>query len=120
MAQSDDRRHAKRLDKVFTVYISGAWGAAFGIARNISEGGMFIETCDPYPLGSRMQVTFALPSGDRADAEMTAVGEVVHLCFLNRTAGGGQREIMVGMGIRFLNFLEKEETRYTPATLVMQ
>jgi hypothetical protein len=117
VAQSDDRRHTRRLDKVFTVYISGAWGAAFGIARNISEGGMFIETCDPYPLGSRMQVTFALPSGD---TEMTAVGEVVHLCFLNRTAGGGQREVMVGMGVRFLNFLEKEETCYTPATLVMQ
>jgi len=118
VATSDDRRQAQRFDKVFTVYISGAWGAAFGIARNISDGGMFIETCDPYPLGSRMQVTFALPSG--GETEMTAVGEVVHLCFLNRTAGGGQREVMVGMGIRFLNFLEKEETRYTPATLVMQ
>ena len=117
MTTSDDRRQAKRFDKVFTVYISGAWGAAFGIARNISEGGMFIETCDPYPLGSRMQVTFAVPSGD---AEMTAVGEVVHLCFLNHTAAGGQREIMVGMGVRFLNFLEKEETEYAPATLVMQ
>jgi hypothetical protein len=114
---SDDRRQVKRFDKVFTVYISGAWGAAFGIARNISEGGMFIETCDPYPLGSRMQVTFAPPSGD---TEMTAVGEVTHLCFLNRTAAGGPREIIVGMGVRFLNFLEKEETQYVPATLVMQ
>jgi Tfp pilus assembly protein PilZ len=113
----DNRRECQRFDKVFTVYISGAWGAAFGIARNISDGGMFIETCDPYPLGSRMQVTFSLPSGE---TEMTAVGEVVHLCFLNRTAGGGRREIMVGMGIRFLNFLEKEETRYAPVALVMQ
>ena len=94
MTTSDDRRQDKRLDKVFTVYISGAWGAAFGIARNISEGGMFIE--------------------------MTAVGEVVHLCFLNRTAAGGRREVMVGMGVRFLNFLEKEESQYIPATLVMQ
>ena len=117
MTTADDRRQDKRLDKVFTVYISGAWGAAFGIARNISEGGMFIETCDPYPLGSRMQVTFALPNGE---TEMTAVGEVVHLCFLNRTAAGGRREIMVGMGVRFLNFLEKEESQYVPATLVMQ
>ena len=120
MTTSDDRRQAKRFDKVFTVYISGAWGAAFGIARNISEGGMFIETCDPYPLGSRMQVTFAPPNGDGGDAEMTAVGEVVHLCCLNRTSAGGHREILLGMGVRFLNFLEKEETEYAPATLVMQ
>jgi Tfp pilus assembly protein PilZ len=105
MDQPDDRRRDRRFDKVFSVYIAGAWGSAFGIARNISEGGMFIESSDPYPLGSRMQVTFYLPE---SDAEMTAEGEVVHLCFLNRTAGGGTREVLVGMGVRFTGFLQQE------------
>ena len=102
MTDSVEKRDQERLDKVFSVYISGAWGSAFGIARNISEGGIFIETIDPYPLGSKMEVIFTLPGGD---TEMTVVGEVVHLCFLNQTAGGGQCKVMVGMGVRFINFI---------------
>ena len=105
MSQEKNRRTGRRFDKVFSVYIHGAWGSAFGIARNISEGGMFIESSDPYPLGSRMQITFYFPSGD---TEMSAVGEVVHLCFLNQTAAGGRRELMVGMGVRFVGFVEEE------------
>ncbi len=106
MGQDSDRRIAQRLDKVFSIYISGAWGTAFGIARNISEGGMFIETPDPYPLGSRMQVTFSLPGGE---AEMTALAEVVHLCFLSDTPAGGPRRVVVGMGVRFVGFAEQTD-----------
>ena len=103
-----DRRKDERFDKVFSVYITGAWGSSFGIARNISEGGMFIETLDPYPLASKMEITFAPPNGD---TEMTAVGEVVHLCFLNQTAGGGRKKVMVGMGVRFVHFVEEQVHR---------
>ena len=106
MPTDSDRRIAQRFDKVFSIYISGAWGTAFGIARNISEGGMFIETPDPYPLGSRMQVTFSLPGGD---AEMTALAEVVHLCFLSDTPAGGPRRVVVGMGVRFVGFSEEQD-----------
>jgi hypothetical protein len=101
---SDDpanRRLEQRLDKVFSVYLAGAFGSAFGIARNISEGGMFIEAADPYPLGSKLEITFSWPGGE---VEMTAVAEVVHLCFLGRTAGGGLRRPVVGLGVRFLRF----------------
>ena len=98
-----DKRDRERFDMVFSVYITGAWGSAFGIARNISEGGIFIESPDPYPLSSRMQITFYIPEGD---TEMTAVGEVVHICFLDRTAGGDLRDVMVGMGIRFVGFVQ--------------
>jgi len=106
VADNTERRLQERFDKVFSVYIAGAWGSAFGIARNISEGGMFIETPDPYPLGSRMKITFT-PQDD--EFEMTAVGEVVHLCFMNRTAAGGQRRVMVGMGIRFVEFVHESQ-----------
>ncbi len=95
------RRIVGRLDKVFSIYITGIWGTAFGIARNISQGGMFIETADPYPLGSLMEITFSYPG---SDVEMSAEAEVVHLCFLNRTPAGGQRRVIVGMGVRFNSF----------------
>lgn len=117
MSAADDRRRDRRFDKVFSVYIAGAWGSAFGIARNISEGGMFIESSDPYPLGSRMQVTFYLPD---SDAEMTAVGEVVHLCFLNRTAAGGSREVLVGMGVRFTGFVQENTQQVTSQVAMAQ
>jgi len=97
----EERRTEHRLDKVFAVYIAGAWGSSFGIARNISEGGMFLEAPDPYPLGSRMEVTFSLPE---SQVELTVIAEVVHLCFLNRTAGGSPCRPVVGLGLRFLGF----------------
>ena len=105
MTAERERRMVDRFNKVFSIYITGPWGTSFGIARNISEGGMFIETPDPYPLGSRMQVTFSLP---QSVTEMTALAEVVHLCFLNRTPAGAPRRVMVGMGVRFVGFAEQQ------------
>ncbi len=116
MPQDQNRRDEYRFDKVFSVHISGAWGSAFGIARNISEGGMFIETPDPYPLGSTMEVTFSLPG---SDTEMSAKAEVVHLCFLNRTPAGGQRELIIGMGVHFKRFFEERLQRLEPAAVGM-
>ena len=100
-----DRRDNHRWDKVFSVYITGAWGSTFGIARNISEGGMFIETHEPYPLGSRMQVTFSFPD---ANAEIAAVAEVMHLVFINKSDIEEIPKVMAGMGIRFLYFFNEE------------
>jgi hypothetical protein len=107
MTNTPEKRSKERFNMVFSVYITGAWGSAFGIARNISQGGIFIESPDPYPLSSRMQITFYLPDGG---TEMTAVGEVVHICFLDRTAAGGLRDVMVGMGIRFVGFVQDEKS----------
>jgi len=101
MLKKQEKRHEQRFDKVFSVYINSAFGSAFGIVRNISEGGMFIETNDPYPLGCQMKITF---SRQENDTEMTAIAEVAHLCLLTQTAAGGNRESMIGMGVRFLGF----------------
>lgn len=96
-----ERRSAARLDKVFPVFIEGERGGALGVARNISQGGMFVETRDPEPLGSHVRVSF--PSGG---AEMTAVAEVRYVChLLGRAAAGDDRPAAVrGMGLRFLYF----------------
>jgi len=100
-----DRRLAPRLDKVFPVWIEGDRGPGVGVARNISEGGMFIETREPQPLGSQVRVSFPAAWG-----EMTAVAEVRYVChLLGRLADGaptpGPAHAAVrGMGIRFLYF----------------
>ena len=96
-----ERRTAARLDKVFPVFIDGDGGGALGVARNISEGGMFVETRTPEPIGAQVRITF--PSGA---GEMTAVAEVRYVChLLGKVAEGSSRRAVVrGMGLRFLYF----------------
>jgi PilZ domain len=96
-----ERRTAARLDKVFPVFIEGDGGGALGVARNISEGGMFVETRTPEPIGAQVRITF--PSGA---GEMTAVAEVRYVChLLGKIAEGPSRRAVVrGMGLRFLYF----------------
>jgi len=96
-----ERREAARLDKVFRVYLEGERGCGLGIARNISRGGLFVETRAPQPIGTQVRITFPSESGD-----MMAVAEVRYVCHL---LGRGQGRIpgplaLRGMGLRFLYF----------------
>lgn len=114
-AEGPERRNRPRLDKVFTVWLEGERGPAVGVARNISEGGMFIETREPQPLGSQVRVSFAGASG-----EMTAIAEVRYVChLLGRLADGAPSRAngtaaVRGMGVRFLYF---EAVGEAPAVL---
>ena len=97
----EERRQAARLDKVFRVYLEGERGMGLGIARNISEGGMFVETRAPQPIGTQVRITFPSESGN-----MLAVAEVRYVCHL---LARGQGRIpgplaLRGMGLRFLYF----------------
>ena len=96
-----ERRTGARLDKVFRVYLEGEHGMGLGIARNISEGGMFVETRVPQPIGSQVRITFPSDAG-----EMTAVAEVRYVCHLLGRTPGWQRGPLAlrGMGVRFLYF----------------
>lgn len=96
-----ERRSGTRLDKVFRVYLEGDRGMGLGIARNISEGGMFIETRAPQPIGTQVRVTFPADAGD-----MTCVAEVRYVChLLGRTPTSERGPLALrGMGVRFLYF----------------
>ncbi|HEX9400487.1 MAG TPA: PilZ domain-containing protein [Anaeromyxobacter sp.] len=99
--EAHERRDATRLDKVFRVYLEGERGMGLGIARNISEGGMFVETRAPQPIGSQVRITFPAESG-----EMSAVAEVRYVChLLGRTPVAERGPLALrGMGVRFLYF----------------
>jgi hypothetical protein len=97
---AQERRATPRLDKAFRVYLEGDRGHGLGIARNISQGGMFVETRVPHPIGSQVRVTFPSDAG-----EMSAVGEVRYVCHLQgRCERGGQPVALRGMGVRFIYF----------------
>jgi hypothetical protein len=106
-SQPSDRRAGSRLDKVFPVWLEGIHGCGMGIARNISEGGMFVETATPHPIGSQVQVSFPSEAGD-----MIAVGEVRYVCHLvGRKAGQNVHASVHGMGVRFLYFEARGEAQ---------
>ncbi len=102
--EASERRTDTRLDKVFRVYLEGEHGMGLGIARNISEGGMFVETRAPQPIGSQVRITFPADGGD-----MSAVAEVRYVCHLLGCAPVAERALALrGMGVRFL-FFEADE-----------
>ncbi len=99
--QREERRAAPRLDKVFPVYLEGERGGGLGVARNISEGGMFVETRAPQPIASQVRITFPSEQG-----EITAVAEVRYVCHLLGRSPHPERGPLAlrGMGVRFLYF----------------
>lgn len=97
--EPDRRPPTGRLDKAFAVFLEGERGVAAGIGRNISDSGMFVETREPFPLGSRVRVTFTSPTGG---AEMVLEGEVRYQCFINFTRADAVRAGMRGIGLKFV------------------
>ena len=87
------------LDKAFPVFLEGERGVASGIGRNITDTGMFIETREPYPLGTRIRVTFSSNAGG---AEMTLEGEVRYQCYINFARPDATRAGMRGIGLKFV------------------
>jgi|SRR5690606_12831433 len=101
-----ERRRSSRFDKVFPVYLVSQDGIGRGIARNISDGGMYIETRAPLPLGGQVSVRFV---DDRFGVEITAASEVRHHLMLEYSQAEGRMGALRGMGVRFLYFSPQEE-----------
>src|SRR5437660_2239313 len=88
-----------RFDKAFPVFLEGERGIASGIGRNITDTGMFVETREPFTLGTRVKVTFTAPG---RGAEMTLEAEVRYQCFINFVRKDSQRAGMRGVGLKFV------------------
>ncbi len=101
--RKQEQRQAIRFDKVFEVAISTAeMGEISAIARNISAGGMLIETPSPMVLGTIIHVRFQMPD---SDGSIVAIAEVKHQYVFNYAAEGQVRQAR-GMGVKFVDFLD--------------
>jgi uncharacterized protein (TIGR02266 family) len=69
-------------------------------SENLSEGGIFLRTEDPFPAGSKMELTLPLELGRRISLD----GVVIY----NRGPLGGSSKFPPGMGIQFNEIREKE------------
>ena len=101
MSCNTERRNWLRWDQVFPVLIeSPLHGFMNCFARNVSCGGLFIETRAPLPLGSQLRLYFSLPDGQQGFA---AEGQVKNHYFLNYGSDSGPQATM-GMGVLFTQF----------------
>ena len=97
-----EQRTSIRFEKVFRVSISGEGFAELdAVARNISTGGMLIETPSLPTLGSVIQIRFQVPG---SDSDMVAVGEVKNHYVFNYNENGCLRWAR-GIGVRFVEFV---------------
>jgi type IV pilus assembly protein PilZ len=86
-----ERRRAERADLVVRVDYQTVDEIFSEFARNINEGGLFVETETPHPPGTRVDLQFKLPGNDEP---LQVSGSVV------RTTPGSADEPS-GMGIVF-------------------
>ena len=101
------------FDKAFAVHVTGPQGVTNGVGRNISPDGMFVETREPYPIGTVLRITF---SSAELQTELSAVAEVRFQCFLNFAGADGGQEGMRGMGVKFVKF-EGDDGRDVPRAI---
>lgn len=84
--KADDRRGYERAPLATQIQSDECMSLA--IARNVGEGGMFIETKEPLPLGSRLNLRFNLDDNGPA---VVAAAEVTYTVS------------KMGMGVQFLD-----------------
>ena len=98
-----DRRGSLRLDTMFPVQVESlAMGRDLDcVARNISRGGMMLQSRRIIPLGSPVEIRFTLPGGLMGG--IRARGEVKNHYYLNYGDPDNPNR-MYGMGVRFISF----------------
>jgi len=89
------------MNTLFPVMVETAMqGFINCVARNISGGGMFLESRELLPLGSTISIYFSLPRGG---AGITAQGRVKNHYYLNYQTEDGLQAV-TGMGVKFTQF----------------
>jgi type IV pilus assembly protein PilZ len=92
LSELNERRKSERVELVVRVTYQTVDELFSEFARNINDGGIFIETENPQDVGSTIQLQFKLP-GNEVPIEVTGI--------VVRTTDGTSAEGQPGMGIEF-------------------
>ncbi len=92
-----ERRASPRADIVIRVNYQNVDSLFSEFARNINDGGIFVETETPQPIGTSIELEFKLP---RADQPIKVIGNVVRSV---SAADQTDSNATPGMGIEFEN-----------------
>ncbi len=91
-----ERRASPRADIVVRVNYQSVDSLFSEFARNINDGGIFVETDAPQPIGTNVELEFKLPGSDRP---IEVVGNVVRSVRADQVDPDG----IAGMAIEFEN-----------------
>ena len=97
----NERRKSDRVDLLVRVTYQSVDELFSEFARNINEGGVFIETDSPMDVGSTVALEFNLPGSEEA---VQTIGRVVRVSM----GDGGSTP---GMGIEFDELTEDDRQR---------
>ena len=95
--QADPRRSFPRFNARFAVRFATVQDFVLEYAANISAGGVFVQTDNPPPLKSVVQVEMELPGGGAA---VPARGMVVHRVTKQEAQARGT---LAGVGVQFMD-----------------
>jgi len=96
-----DRRRSERKELVVRVDYSSIDELFSEFTSDINEGGLFIETEKPRPMGTEVELSFNLPGNERA---VETLGRVVRI-------SSGEGNSPPGMGIEFDELAVAERQR---------
>jgi type IV pilus assembly protein PilZ len=91
-----ERRASPRAEFVVRVNYQTVDSLFSEFARNINDGGIFVETDTPQPIGASVELEFKLPG---ADQPIEVIGNVVRSISIDQVESDG----VAGMGIEFEN-----------------
>jgi len=106
---NEEKRRSHRAPVSIRIDYSTVDEFFWDFARNINEGGLFVESNHPLPVGTTVQLKFYLPN---QDAPLNSTGEVV---WVNpppgkdtppTVEGNGEAVEKPGMGIEFRGLSE--------------
>lgn len=99
--QAVERRRDYRLPFEEKIIFTDGESAATAYAVNISRGGVFAKTLDPFPLDTRGYIAFMLPHQSHS---FCVRAKVAHLVFDKQRA-----EVECGMGVQFLEMTDSQK-----------
>ena len=91
-----ERRSSPRAELVVRVNYQTVDSLFSEFARNINDGGIFVETDTPQPIGTSVELEFKLPGAERP---IEVIGNVVRSIESDQATPDGA----AGMGIEFEN-----------------
>ncbi len=103
MNNTDNRRTAPRILARILVDYESDNTFLFDYSRDISEGGIFIETDSPLDEGSEVRLRFSLPDIDHV---FNVKGRVA---WINTKDDKRRKDIGNGMGVEFISLADEDK-----------
>ncbi|HEY3447657.1 MAG TPA: TIGR02266 family protein [Myxococcales bacterium] len=97
----DDRRRVQRVAMTTDVSLSSESNFYSGFSSDLSDGGLFIATCNVLDCGTEVDLTFTLPTGQAVSAH--------GLVRWTREYNDATPEVFPGVGIEFVRMSEEHQ-----------